>query len=304
MNCSKIPCGHAIATAVLSAALVWLVIPSGAAQNYPLPKPKPPVPARAEPHYPLPKPNPRRRARREAPALSVAKPGRPSGSRAADAEETGAPETAAKAWTAAEIDAARTACRKMLAGVAVTYTDAAPIGGPGRCGIAAPIRVTAIGAETPVTVSPPAVVNCALAAAAVRWMDTKVQPLAREEFGEPVVQVRNAASYVCRRRNNRKNGRLSEHALGNALDLSSFTLKSGRTVTVLKGWRGQKDDSLVEEVVTKLVERSTPESRFLKQAHAGACSVFSTILGPDADKYHVDHFHLDLGRGGRYLVCR
>ena len=293
-----------LATAVLALATVLVQ-----AQNYPLPKPKPKLRSKAQIEYPLPTPNPRRQTgadtTTERPATPpAAKSKRPSGSRAAEADDTDGPGSSRKRWSAAEIAAARKACASVLNGVKLTYTEVDPIGGPGDCGIAAPIKVTAIGGRKSVKVEPAAVVNCNLAAAAVRWIDTKVQVPALAEFGETVVKIRNAASYACRRRNNQKTGKLSEHALGNALDVSSFELASGKEVTVLKGWRGQKDDSLVEEVVAKVIKRDTPESRFLRQVHAGACEVFSTILGPEADKYHVNHFHFDLGRGGRYLVCR
>lgn len=295
--------------AALVVAMMWLATPYALAQNYPLPKPKPQVQSRAQVQYPLPKPNPRRQSPEENTSKQrltkpLAKPKIPTGSRAADGDDTDGPDTTRKRWSASEVAAARTACAAILKDVKLTYTEAEPIGGPGDCGIAAPIKVTAIGGRKSVKVEPAAVINCNLAAAAVRWIDTKVQVPALAELGETVVKIRNAASYACRRRNNQKTGKLSEHALGNALDVSSFQLTSGKIVTVLQGWRGQKDGSLVEEVVAKVIKRQTPESRFLRQAHAGACEVFSTILGPEADKYHVDHFHLDLGRGGRYLVCR
>lgn len=292
----------AIAALGLATALVQ-------AETYPLPKPKPKIKSKAQVEYPLPTPNPRRRTgvetvKKRTATPPVVKSKRPSGTRAAEADDTEGPGSSRKRWSAAEIAAARKACAAVLKGVKLTYTEAEPIGGPGDCGIAAPIKVTAIGARKSVKVEPAAVINCNLAAAAVRWIDTKVQVPALAELGETVVKIRNAASYACRRRNNQKTGKLSEHALGNALDVSSFELTSGKVITVLKGWRGQKDDSLVEEVVAKVIKRETPESRFLRQVHAGACEVFSTILGPEADKYHVNHFHFDLGRGGRYLVCR
>ena len=41
--------------------------------------------------------------------------------------------------------------------------------------------------------------------------------------------------------------------------------------------------------------RGTPrEKAFLKEAFAGACTEFYTVLGPGADRYHYNHFHVDL----------
>lgn len=46
----------------------------------------------------------------------------------------------------------------------------------------------------------------------------------------------------------------------------------------------------------------TAELAFLKELHAGACGIFSTVLGPQANRAHHDHFHFDLKqrRGAAY----
>jgi hypothetical protein len=36
------------------------------------------------------------------------------------------------------------------------------------------------------------------------------------------------------------------------------------------------------------------EAAFLKRLHGSSCSVFSTVLGPEANDAHRDHFHLDM----------
>ena len=138
----------------------------------------------------------------------------------------------------------------------------------------------------------------------MRWVDKHLQPQAKAAFKEPVKRVRNASSYVCRRRNNSPNGKLSEHALGNAFDISAFTFASGKTVTVKAGWRRKGNGgSAADDIANAIVSSASPASRFLRGAHKGACKEFSTILGPDANAAHHDHFHFDLGRGGRYLIC-
>ena len=72
---------------------------------------------------------------------------------------------------------------------------------------------------------------------------------------------------------------ISEHAFGNALDISAFTLADGRKITVKDGWRG------------------LPEERgFLRDVHAAACQQFTTVLGPGSNVYHADHLHVDLMR--------
>ncbi|MEO1693756.1 MAG: extensin family protein [Pseudomonadota bacterium] len=47
-----------------------------------------------------------------------------------------------------------------------------------------------------------------------------------------------------------------------------------------------------------------PKSRFLKRIHADACRYFGTVLGPEANEAHRDHFHLDLAPRRRSNYCR
>ncbi len=44
-------------------------------------------------------------------------------------------------------------------------------------------------------------------------------------------------------------------------------------------------------------------SQFLKTVHKGACGLFSTVLGPEADAFHRDHFHLDLSGRSSAAIC-
>jgi hypothetical protein len=74
---------------------------------------------------------------------------------------------------------------------------------------------------------------------------------------------------------------LSEHGHANAVDIAAFTMADGHRISVKSGWLGD--------------ER---EQRFLRVVHDGACAEFTTVLGPDYDEFHRDHFHLDLARRG------
>ena len=86
-----------------------------------------------------------------------------------------------------------------------------------------------------------------------------------------------AASYACRGRNNARGAKMSEHGFGNAIDISAFTLESGRKVSVLADWNGDRD-----------------AKKFLRQVRGEACGEFATVLGPGSDAHHRDHIHLDL----------
>ena len=163
-----------------------------------------------------------------------------------------------------------------------------PINGPGACGIAKPFRVEAL-AQGEVSLDRTATLACPIIASTDRWLAEVVQPAAMLYLGARVVEMRSG-SYNCRTRNNQRGARLSEHSFGNAIDIMSFQLSDGREVTVLRGWRGDG-----------------AEQGFLREVFVGACRYYTTVLGPGADPFHYDHFHLDLARhdpAGIRRVCR
>jgi hypothetical protein len=156
-----------------------------------------------------------------------------------------------------------------------------PIDEGNGCEIPNPWRMTSVAG---VELSQPATINCSVAGPLADWVNNVVQPAANEAFGERVTVVDVAASYSCRARNNKRGARMSEHGFGNAIDISAFTLESGRKVEVKGSWIKPSD-----------------ERDFLGAVREEACGVFKTVLGPGSDRYHNDHFHLDLAtrRSGR-----
>jgi hypothetical protein len=151
------------------------------------------------------------------------------------------------------------------------------ISGPSACSIRAPLKVS--GAQGGrVRITPTATIGCPMTATLDRWIQNSVQKAAYRQFGKPVVEIKQIASYGCRGRNGRHRGPLSEHAYGNAIDIAAFRLSDGTEITVVKGWwRG-----------------SSREKAFLSEVFAGACGEFYTVLGPGSDRYHYNHIHLDL----------
>ena len=47
----------------------------------------------------------------------------------------------------------------------------------------------------------------------------------------------------------------------------------------------------------------TPTSRFLHEAHAAACQIFGTTLGPEANEAHLNHFHVDMAERKVRKIC-
>jgi hypothetical protein len=152
------------------------------------------------------------------------------------------------------------------------------LGGPSVCGAINPFTVSAT-ASGRVMLDPPALLRCPMIPAVDYWMERIVQPAARYHLRANVVALKVAGSYSCRPMNHVIGAKLSEHGHANALDISGFVLEGGYVVSVKTGWRG-----------------ALPEQNFLRAVHIGSCNVFTTVLGPEYDAAHRDHFHLDLAR--------
>ena len=149
------------------------------------------------------------------------------------------------------------------------------------CGIADPVRVRSVDG---VTLSQPAIMDCDTAKSLLSWVNDTVKPTIKRKGGG-VKSLRVAAHYACRTRNNRKGARISEHGKGRAIDISAIRLKNGATLSVLNDWNSKN-------------------RRIMRKLHKGACGPFGTVLGPNSDRYHKDHFHFDTAsyRSGPY--CR
>ncbi|QDC08750.1 hypothetical protein FHY55_05630 [Oceanicola sp. D3] len=156
-------------------------------------------------------------------------------------------------------------------------------GRPGNgCGVANPVQVTSVQG---VSLSTSATMDCGTAKALDRWVQKGLKPAVGKKGGG-VKQIKVVAHYACRNRNNAKSGRLSEHAKGRAIDIAGVTLRDGTYVSVLKGW-GSKS-----------------WAKALRVMHKAACGPFGTVLGPNANRYHRDHFHFDTARYRSGSYCR
>jgi Extensin-like protein C-terminus len=147
---------------------------------------------------------------------------------------------------------------------------------PPRLGPSRGYQTASIG---PVAFKPEATLACPLVSTLDRWIMESIQPAALKWFNQPVVEIRQISAYSCRGMNGNPNARISEHAFGNALDISAFTLADGRRISVKDGWRGLPE-----------------EQGFLRDIQGAACELFNTVLAPGSNVYHYDHIHVDLMR--------
>lgn len=156
---------------------------------------------------------------------------------------------------------------------------------PGKlrgCGVKNAIRLREVAG---VSLSQPSVMECGTAKALKKWVETGLKP-AVGRTGGGVSSLTIYGHYVCRTRNHRKGAKISEHGKGKAIDIGAIKLADGQSLSILKDWNKRR------------------EGRILKKAHRAACGPFGTVLGPDADKFHKDHFHFDTARHRSGPYCR
>ncbi len=125
-------------------------------------------------------------------------------------------------------------------------------------------------------------VTCPLASNFAGWAQYGVARAARQILGSDLVRIETMGSYSCR--NVAGSGRLSQHAHANAIDVAAFVLADGRRISVKNDWNGTRT-----------------EREFLRTIHASACKRFGTVLSPDYNRAHRDHFHFDMSGNG---YCR
>ena len=149
----------------------------------------------------------------------------------------------------------------------------------GECRFENVMRAT----SSPIDFSPRVTATCGMTAG-LYWYQGQLAKAAKAHMGSRITGIVQLGTYACRNVNSAKEGRLSQHATANAIDIASFRLANGKTVSVLRDY-GQP----------------TPAGRFLDAAHDRACGIFNVVLGPRYNRLHADHFHLDMGG---FMMCR
>lgn len=150
------------------------------------------------------------------------------------------------------------------------------------CAIPEPVQVTHVSG---IRLSQPATLDCITARSFANWVTGVADVAASDLLGSPLREVWVMGSYSCRTRNSRPGAKLSEHAKGRAIDVGGVTLANGRKITVLSNWN------------------TGTSGKFLRRIWRRACGTFKTVLGPDGDRFHQDHLHLD-SASRRSTFCR
>ena len=156
----------------------------------------------------------------------------------------------------------------------VRFEPLEAIGNGGLCAIETPVTMTGATAA----LSQPATLGCPLATRFDDFEREVLQPLAIRYFGQSVKRIHHYGAYACRNQRGRNPDRLSQHALGRAIDVSGFELEDGRIIRVARDWDG-----------------FGRRSRFLRNVAREACDLFHVVLTPSHNDAHGDHLHFDTG---------
>lgn len=181
-------------------------------------------------------------------------------------------------------------CLAQLKRIAVSVSPQIPQTNDKGCRVSSPVSLSAINRpDGQIKMTTRMLNKCGFTLQFAHWMADVANPLARQHLGSAIVAVRSGPGFVCRRRNNSSSGKLSEHALGNAIDISGFALANGTDFNI----------NLPKNLSAK-------EARFLDALRKTACGYFTTVLGPGSNAAHATHLHLDMqihGKTGTYRIC-
>lgn len=158
------------------------------------------------------------------------------------------------------------------------------------CELSGAIQFTAVPtAFGDVSISGKPTTLCSFARQFSDWVRDVGAPLTLAYTGQRLRRIEAGQSFACTARYDKPGQVASEHAKGDAIDISSFVLADNRLIHV----KQEASDIPVERDLIRVL-RTT------------ACAYFTTVLGPGSDSAHEEHFHFDTGMHGatpNYRIC-
>lgn len=131
------------------------------------------------------------------------------------------------------------------------------------------------------------VMACEFAALLAKWTGEVAGPVVAAHAGARLQAITTGPGIVCRNRAGGAKSKISEHAKGNAIDITVFRLSDTRSLQI--GGKLDKTEQLA-----------------LKALRTSACGYFTTVLGPGSNSAHQHHFHFDHAKRGKsynYRIC-
>jgi len=174
-------------------------------------------------------------------------------------------------------------CFQELRAMGAKFTVAAATVDYGKCQVENPVNLRSITVKKNTINLPEApLLNCKFALQFSKWLSESGAPILSAQLDSPVERISTGPGFECRGRNGDGTAKVSEHGYGNAVDISTFRLRNGKTLNV-------------------------GDSTLLPGVRASACGYFTTVLGPGTNAAHAAHFHFDMGahgKSGNYRICQ
>ncbi|RIV85291.1 extensin [Aurantiacibacter xanthus] len=190
--------------------------------------------------------------------------------------ETSTPRTADSRAVAAPTRTVDRVCMADLGGSGARFTPLPDRYDGNGCSNLGTVQLIALSSDDgELALSNLGAVTCPVSQAFAGWARFGVDRAARQILGAKLARIETYGSYNCR--NVAGSSRRSAHATASAIDISGFVLSDGRRISVLDDWDGG----------------SAAYRQFLRTVQASACRRFGTVLGPDYNAAHRNHFHLE-----------
>lgn len=266
----------------------------------PVPRQKPPRQAPEMPadtvalakpaEAPVPRPRPKPEDQAKPSSIVVVIPAEQLAGQTPEKPPVEKPEEARQASAASAAVPEDPACMSQLKKAGAQFeTAAAPADGP-NCRVALPVTLQSVETAAGRIILPERpLLNCAFALQFSLWLADAAAPGVAAKEKNRLAKVATGPGYDCRGRNGDIGAKLSEHAAGNAVDITTLTLDDGKTIQIADAG-----------------SESAASYQMLRGLRTTACGYFSTVLGPGANAAHASHFHFDLGRHGKsasYRIC-
>jgi|GEM_PF-610011 len=181
-------------------------------------------------------------------------------------------------------------CLATLRNSGVQFDAVATPVGNGRCQVDVPVRLHAVQTTAGKIALPDSpVLSCRFARQFVLWLSDTGAALVSTHLDIKLAKVSTGPGYECRGRNGDASAKLSEHASGNAVDITTITTEDGRNIQV-----------------SDAGNPASASFKVLRGLRTTACGYFSTVLGPGSNEAHASHFHFDMGMHGKsqnYRIC-
>jgi len=175
-----------------------------------------------------------------------------------------------------------TACREKLGAAGVRFRAMPDQAEPNEEGCGIPHGVQVTQGPSGIKYSPPLKIDCSLALE-LPAIERAIQQEAGEQLGSPITRVNVFGSYSCRKVRGGVSGNLSEHAVGNAIDIGGFVPRRGAAISVERDY------------LPLQAEAPHAKSRFLRAVFRALSAEkgITYVIGPETRADHHDHIHID-----------